>query len=120
MQKKGALYNKLLYRKYGKTNKKDQPKENERSGDDLTGNGDTEVGNITAGIETLTLQEELQYLLYFKTCMIERDKDVLKIKMQQTIKLREATIRKREVKFFESFPFYFVSPDLVNIVEITI
>lgn len=34
--------------------------------------------------------------------------------MQQTIALREATIRKRETKFVESFPFYFVSPDLVR------
>lgn len=117
MQRKGVLYNKLLYRKYSKSNKKDPSKENVCSGEDLTEDGEADVGNITANFEQLTLQEELEYLLYFKTCIVGRDKDVLKIKMQQTIKLREATIRKREVKFFETFPFYFVSPDLVNMIE---
>lgn len=64
-------------------------------------------------MEKVTLEDEYSFLLFFKTCLLDRDKEILKIKMQQSIALRETTIRKRETKFIEVFPFYFVSPDLV-------
>lgn len=106
--KKGILYNKINYRKYGKVNK--QPEESKEPNDQLP------LQNVTDLMEKMTVDEELTYLLFFKTCLIERDKEILKIKMKQSIALREKVLRKAETKFAESFPFYFISPDLVNIV----
>ncbi|XP_055309647.1 uncharacterized protein LOC129573285 [Sitodiplosis mosellana] len=74
---------------------------------------DNEVGIVEKAFQKLSLEEELACLAYYKTCIVERDKEILKIKMKQSIYLREKVIRKRETKFVESFPFYFVSPDLI-------
>lgn len=100
--KKGIFYNKLNYRKYAKNHKKPQEEENQ------------ELLPIVEQMADMTIDEELQMLLYFKTCSIEKDIDILKIKLNQSVSLREKVIRKRETKFAESFPFYFVAPDLVN------
>lgn len=108
--KKGILLNKLIYRRYNKP-RKDEAKANEKQNDSTQV---PEVDNVAKHFGQMTLEEEYSCLLFFKTCLIDRDKDILKIKMQQTIQLREKTIRKRETKFIESFPFYFVSPDLVK------
>lgn len=100
--KKGIFYNKLNYRKYAKNHKKPQENENQ------------ELVSVVEQMEEMTVDEELQMLLFFKTCSIEKDMDILKIKLNRSVKLREKIIRKRETKFAESLPFYFVAPDLVN------
>lgn len=89
-------------------------KDKEKQNDDDDSTKEPNIDNVVEQIGKMTLEEEYSCLLFFKTCLIDRDKEILKIKMQQTIDLREATIRKRETKFIESFPFYFVSPDLVT------
>lgn len=110
MQRKGALYNKVLYKKY-KTNKK-TISQTKASNSDKEPDPDVRVAAISNQMEEMTLDEELSYLLYFKTCMVDRE--ILKIKMEKTIALREKTIKKRETKFIESFPIYFVAPELVS------
>lgn len=112
MQRKGALYNKVLYKKY-KTNKK-TISQTKASNSDKEPEPDVRVAAISNQMEEMTLDEELSYLLYFKTCMVDREMEILKIKMQKTIALREKTIKKRETKFIESFPIYFVAPELVS------
>lgn len=112
MPKKGALYHKLFYMRYRKENpKRTDIRENVTKEKDAS--DDNEVIAVEKQFQKLSLEEEMAYLAYFKTCLVERDKEILKIKMQQSICLRKKVIRKREIKFVESFPFYFVSPDLV-------
>lgn len=99
--RKGSLYNKLNYQKYIQQSRK-EARENENQNE------------LVEQLEEISLADELSYLLYFKTCIVEKEKDILKIKMEKTITLREKVIKKHETKFLESFPFYFVSPDLVS------
>lgn len=107
--RKGILYQKMFYRKYVKKNRKclENPEEMPSEMDDA-------IATVAEQIHQMSIEEELEYLTFFRTCLIDRDKEILKIKMKQSICLREKHIRKRETKFAASFPFYFVSPDLVN------
>lgn len=107
MNKKGALFNKLKYKQYA--NKKSKSSDQQKTAMECV-----DVSAVTTEIDKLSLEDELAYLSFFKTCFVERDKEILKIKLQQSISLREKVIRKREIKFVESFPFYFVAPDLVT------
>lgn len=105
---KGILRNKINYRKYKPSKKTTE----QHYIDEPEPNGEVEC--MTEQINEMSVEDELTCLLFFKTCIIDRDKEILKIKMKQTIKLREKTIRKRDTKFVEVFPFYFVAPDLVS------
>lgn len=58
--------------------------------------------------------DELQFLLYFKTCLVDRDLDILKIKLKQSIKMRERLMEKKDTEFHKLFPFFFVHPPLVR------
>lgn len=107
-KKGGILYQKLFYRKYVKKTKKGSEKLAA-----IPSEMDEAIAAAADEIQQLTLDEEFEYLSFFRTCFVDRDKEILKIKMKQSIGLREKTIRKRETKFAESFPFYFLSPDLV-------
>lgn len=73
--------------------------------------------NVVDQFASLTIEEELASLLFFKTCLIDRDKEILKIKLKQTIAMRQKVLKRRETKFIESFPFYFLSPELVSFIE---
>lgn len=59
MKKKGFFFNKLNYRKYGKNNPK---KVREEIGQELQ--------PVIEQLEEMTLEEELQTLIYFKTCSV--------------------------------------------------
>lgn len=107
MKKKGFFFNKLNYRKYGKNNPKKVREEI-----------DQELQPVIEQLEEMTLEEELQTLIYFKTCSVGKDVDILKIRLSRTVDLREKVLRKRETKFAESFPFYFIDPQLVYKIEI--
>lgn len=85
MKKKGIFFNKLNYRKYGKNNPKKVREEN-----------DKELQPVVEQLKEMTLEEELQTLIYFKTCSVEKDVDILKIKLSRTVSLREKVLRKRE------------------------
>lgn len=77
---------------------------------------DQSIGSVEDAVDQLSLEEELDILLFFKTCIVSRNKEILQLKMKSTIALREKTIKKHEIEFFEMFPFYFVDPDLVSVV----
>lgn len=102
MQRKGILYNKLFYRRILKRKVEDETIRKEP------------LSPVIDQIATMSVEEESDILLYFKTCSIEREKDNLKVKLSRTVSLREKIIRQRETKFAETFPFYFVAPDLVR------
>lgn len=61
----------------------------------------------------LSEAEELEYMLFFRTCVVDRDMEILKIKLSQTIALREKSVKK--ATFHKAFPFYFVRPELVSV-----
>lgn len=56
--------------------------------------------------------EEYDICYSSKHCVVSRDRDVLELKMKNSIVLREKTINKHETKFAEMFPFYFIEPEL--------
>lgn len=64
----------------------------------------------------LTEKEKEDALLFLRTCIVDRDLMVLKTKLEQTIEIREEMIKKKKgIKFYVEFPFYFVNPELVRI-----
>lgn len=58
--------------------------------------------------------DELEFLLYFKTCLVDRDIEILKIRLSQSIEMREKLIKKKDTVFHKMFPFYFIQPTLVS------
>lgn len=99
----GVLYHKFVYHKYGKGVREEENSQNNEP--------ESEADKSSTD---LTYNEELEHLLFFRTCVVNRDKEVLKIRMKQTVAMREKTLKKNETKFPEMFPFYFVEPDLVS------
>lgn len=97
------MYNKIVYQKYGK---KDLPKAIENIN---LSDGDDEISDS----QPLTEEEINDLMLFFRTCIVRRDKEILKEKLTKTIEYREQQIKKKGVKFFELFPFYFIDVDLV-------
>lgn len=104
-RQRGLIYNKIKYLKYGKHDVVNKL-------NDLNLNADQQENTPT---EVLTGEEELEYLLYFRTCIVDREKDILRLKLQKSIKLREKIIEKRDTVFHQSFPFYFTNPEMVDI-----
>lgn len=101
--KKGLVWNKISYSKYRKRDLV-AAVENLNLLDD---NDEFE------GHEPLTEAQEKEILLFFRTCILDRDMDELKVNMQRTIKVREALIRKKGTIFHQTFPFYFIDPKLI-------
>lgn len=101
--KKGIVYNKITYQKYGK---KDLHKAIENI--NLSGSDDD-----ISDSQPLTEEEIKETMLFFRTCVVHRDKEMLKEKLTKTIAYREEQIKTKGVKFFELFPFYFIDVDLV-------
>lgn len=99
--KKGLVYNKLTYQKYGK---KDLAKAMENI--NLS-------ASVDCNLQPLTEEEVKAAMLFFRTCIVQNEKETLKFKLKQTIAAREELIKKKGVKFFEVFPFYFIDPELV-------
>lgn len=104
-RRKGLIYNRIVYHKYKKPSKKCPnviTVENEPSENAIENNTDDAV-------------DELTYLLYFKTCLVDRDLEILKIKLAQTVEMREVLIKKKDTQFHKMFPFYFIEPSLVSV-----
>lgn len=103
-QRKGIVYNKLFYKRY---HKKDLH---------LAMNDMTLSDNENDNEESIDLsrEEELDYQLYFRTCMLPRDKEILKIKLRKSISMREQMMKRTKMEFHEIFPFYFLDSDLVS------
>lgn len=80
MPKKGAIYHNLFHKRYRKENpKRNDIRENVTK--EKNASDDNEVIAVEKQFQKLSLEEELAYLAYFKTCLVEGDKEILKIKM---------------------------------------
>lgn len=102
-ERKGLVYNKFFYKKYRKNDLVSAMENMELS---------TDVDNMD-GIEELSAEEQKDAMLFFRTCMLERDRKELIVKLKQTIKSRETLIKQKGIKFHQVFPFYFLDPSLV-------
>lgn len=95
------MYHKHFYKKYQKKNLVQALDDLNVSSDDI------------ADSDALSEEEEKAAMLFFRTCVVHRDREQLKIKLKQTVKARENLIRKKGTKFHQVFPFYFIDPMLV-------
>lgn len=104
----GIIYNKTIYSKYHKTSTKTKVQAPKRENTNVE--NDNAVSNDPSDDEV----NEISYLLYFKTCLVDRDLEILKIKLAQTIEMREKLLNKKGISIHKTFPFYFVQPNLVS------
>lgn len=102
-KRRGHIYHRICYLKFKKPLRKGKKKVAERS-------EDTEAMESDEDAEI----DELEFLLYFKTCLVDRDLDILKIKLKQSIQMRECLMEKKGTEFHKTFPFFFVQPSLVR------
>lgn len=98
------VWNKISYVKYRK-------KDLVRDMENLNLSDDDNEG--LEELEPLSKEEEKDALLFFRTCIVDRDLIDLKNKMRRTIKLREVLMKKKGTIFHQMFPFYFIEPTLV-------
>lgn len=102
-KRRGHIYHKICYLKFKKPLRQGKKKVAGHSDDieAVESDDDAEI-------------DELQFLLYFKTCLVDRDVDILKIKLKQSIQMRERLMEKKTTEFHKTFPFFFVLPPLVR------
>lgn len=103
-KRRGYIYHKLCYLKFKKPlrqAKKRVAAHSEETGGAIESDEDAEI-------------DELQFLLYFKTCLVDRDLDILKIKLKQSIGMRERLMANKGTEFHKLFPLFFVQPHLVR------
>lgn len=105
--KKGTIYHKIHHKTYRAPSKKNKKK----AQNSFNPNTTDENGNL---IDQSNDIDEMEFLLFFKTCLVDRDIDILKIRLSQSVELRESLIKKNETKFHKVFPFYFIKPTLVR------
>lgn len=96
--KKGMLYHKISYHRYGKAKKTNRERDVEEA---IDSNNEPDIN-------------EMECLLFFRNCVIDRDIEILKIKLNQTVEMRQRLIKKKETIFNKAFPFYFIRPELVK------
>lgn len=101
--KRGHIYHRICYLKFKKPQRKGKRKVAEQAV-----NAEPVESDEEAEID------ELQFLLYFKTCLVDRDLDILKIKLKQSIEMREHLMEKKGTEFHKIFPFFFIQPSLVR------
>lgn len=108
MQKKsGHIYHRVHYLKYkkpvrqAKKTKSSQPENNDSDGAHADPQPDDAI-------------DELAFLLFFKTCIVDRDLNELKQRLEQSIEMRQKLINKKDTEFHKLFPFYFIDPLLVS------
>lgn len=101
--RRGHIYHKICYLKFKKPLRQGKKRVVEHTDDTgpVESDEDAEI-------------DELEFLLYFKTCLVERDSEILKIKLKQSIKMRERLMEHKGTEFHKTFPFFFVQPSLVR------
>lgn len=102
--KRGHIFHRICYLKFKKPQLKGKKKVADPAADSEAAQSDDD-GEI----------DELQFLLYFKTCLVDRDLDILKIKLKQSIQMREKLMDKKGTEFHKLFPFFFIKPILVRL-----
>lgn len=96
---KGYIYNALRYRR----------QKERRSNELVPAMNDLYVTDEDYGEEE---KQELQ--IFFKTCLVHKNKAQLIQKLKQTVEFRCSLLRSNKESLRETFPFYFTSPNLVN------
>lgn len=107
-ERKGIVYNKMFYKRYHKKSLVSAMENINLSGSNIEDN------IIDHESSDLTDEEELEYKLFFRTCLIPRDKEILEIKLKKSVAMRERMLKKSKMEFFKMFPFYFVDSNLVG------
>lgn len=105
--RRGLIYNRVTYSRYKKQSKN-------QKGTSLGGLDDIPEEEEAGGVQNVEM-DELEFMLFFKSCLVDRDFDVLKIRLKQSIGMRETLLKKKGTEFHKSFPFYFVRPELVSL-----
>lgn len=104
-RKRGYIYHRVCYLRFKKPLLRGKKKVVDPAEHTEAAESDDDDGTI----------DELQFLLYFKTCLVDRDLDILKIKLKQSIHMREKLMDKKGTEFHKSFPFFFIQPSLVRL-----
>lgn len=74
-------------------------------------NAAADIGHLVEANEYLTEDEKKKHILFFRTCVMPRDKEKLKVLMKATVPFRKELLK--DCDFSDIFKFYFSSPDLV-------
>lgn len=72
----------------------------------------------TVALDEMTEEEGEEYRKFFKTCVVARQKDMIKQKLRESVQDRKEMMREFADDFGNIFNFYFASPDLVCILFI--
>lgn len=64
--------------------------------------------------EHLTEDEESDLVLFFRTCVISNNMDVMKEKLMQSIGFRSRLLMDKTTNIHEAFGFFYISSDLVK------
>lgn len=105
--KRGSVYHKIHYLRYKKPTTQRAKTKNRMMNENENENNDCDA-------KTNDDIDELSFLLFFKTCIVNKDLSILKIKLEQSILIREKLIKKAKTEFHKTFPFYFIEPTLVS------
>lgn len=103
--KKGLVWNKLSYQRYKKHGQGQQDLAQSMANMELSDDSMS---------EPITEEELKSIMLFFRTCIVAKERNDLKVKLRKTVKQREEMIKKKGIQFFEVFPFYFIDPSFVS------
>lgn len=59
-------------------------------------------------------EHEKGTLLFFSTCRLPRDEEILKSKLEESLEFRLKLIKSNSSEFLELFPFFYYKPELVS------
>lgn len=90
--------------------------------DNLNDNNEEDVAeslrNLDINHENFSEDQIDQFMVYFRNCVVSKEKPSLIEKLQQTKNLRNSILKDDKKDIMEIFPFYFTSPDLVSSVAL--
>lgn len=88
---------------------------------DYNNNNDIDENDVAESLQNLDISDENfsedqieQFMVYFRNCVVSKEKPLLIDRLQQTKKLRNSILKIDKKDIMEIFPFYFTSPDLVS------
>lgn len=71
------------------------------------------ANDATTETVELTEDKEKEIILFFKNCVVQREKNILQQMMKETVDFRQRLLKNPKTKLHETFSFYFVEPELV-------
>lgn len=89
------------------------------------GHNDNHENDVAESLQNLHIDHENfsedqidQFMVYFRNCVVSKEKPLLIDQMRQTKKLRNRILKEDKKDIMEIFPFYFTFPDLVSSVAL--